>query len=166
MGIPAAGRVMMVELANLYAPIATELDASASIFREELQSDKAFIRDLCKHVDRYHGKRLRPALLLLTARACGQVRYEHRVLAAVVEMVHIATLVHDDVLDEADTRRRAATVNRLHGNEAAVLLGDYLISHAYHLCSSLESQEASRVIAHTAAIVCEGELMQVANRGN
>ena len=156
----------MVELAGLYAPIAEDLESSARIFADELQSDKPFIRDLCRHVDRYHGKRLRPALLLLVGRACGSVRYEHRVLAAVVERVHIATLVHDDVLDEADTRRRAATVNRLHGNEQAVLLGDFLFSHAYHLCSSLESQEASRVIAHTAALVCEGEMMQVANRGN
>ena len=68
--------------------------------------------------------------------------------------------------DEADTRRKAGTVNKLHGNEQAVLLGDYLFSHAYHLCSSFESQEASRVIAHTAAIICEGELTQVSNRGN
>lgn len=156
----------MVELAGLYAPIAEDLESSARIFRDELESDKAYIRDLCRHVERYHGKRLRPALLLLSGRACGRVTYEHRVLAAVVEMVHIATLVHDDVLDEADTRRRAPTVNRMQGNEAAVLLGDTLISHAYHLCSSLESQEASRVIARTAAIVCEGELLQVSQRGN
>lgn len=153
-------------LAELYAPVAADVEASAAIFRDELVSDQGFISDLCAHVARFHGKRLRPALLLLAARACGAVRPEHRVLAAVVEMVHIATLVHDDVLDEADIRRRSATVNRLWGNERAVLLGDYLISHAFHLCSSLPTPQAARMIAHTANTVCEGELMQVFHREN
>jgi octaprenyl-diphosphate synthase len=84
----------------------------------------------------------------------------------VVEMVHMATLVHDDVLDDAELRRNGATLNHLRGNEAAVLLGDYLISHSYHLCSSLESQYASRLIAHTTNQVCEGELLQIDNRNN
>src|SRR5207253_4362267 len=88
------------------------------------------------------------------------------VLATVVEMVHMATLVHDDVLDEAELRRKGATINHLRGNEAAVLLGDYLISHSYHLCSSLDSQFASRTIAHTTNQVCEGELLQIDNRNN
>jgi octaprenyl-diphosphate synthase len=81
-------------------------------------------------------------------------------------MVHISTLVHDDVLDEAELRRKGATINHLRGNEAAVLLGDYLISHSYHLCSSLDSQTASRLIARTTNTVCEGELLQIDNRNN
>jgi octaprenyl-diphosphate synthase len=109
---------------------------------------------------------LRPALLLLSARACGRVTDEHHVLAAVVEMVHMATLVHDDVLDDAEIRRGCRTLNRLEGNEAAILLGDYLISHAFHLCSSLDSQFASRTIGATTNTVCEGELMQIHHRGN
>jgi octaprenyl-diphosphate synthase len=81
-------------------------------------------------------------------------------------MIHMATLVHDDVLDEAELRRKGATINHLRGNEAAVLLGDYLISHSYHLCSSLDSQYASRLIARTTNQVCEGELLQIENRNN
>ncbi len=81
-------------------------------------------------------------------------------------MVHMATLVHDDVLDEAELRRRGATINHLRGNEAAVLLGDYLISHSFHLCSSLDSQFASRIIGKTTNEVCEGELLQIHNRNN
>jgi octaprenyl-diphosphate synthase len=81
-------------------------------------------------------------------------------------MVHMATLVHDDVLDDAELRRKGATINHLRGNEAAVLLGDYLISHSYHLCSSLGSQFASRSIARTTNEVCEGELLQIDNRNN
>ncbi|MBL8877554.1 MAG: polyprenyl synthetase family protein [Phycisphaerales bacterium] len=153
-------------LSDLYRPIAAALESSDRIFREELASDQPFLRDLCDHVARFHGKRLRPALLLLVADACGGLRSEHEVLAAVVEMVHIATLVHDDVLDEADVRRKAPTVNRLCGNEQAVLVGDYLISHSFHLCASLQSQSASRIIAATSNTVCEGEMMQVANRDN
>lgn len=156
----------MTGLASLYAPIARHFEACLGIFRDELASDQPFIDDLCRHVDQFHGKQLRPALLLLAAEACGGVRREHQVLAAVVEMVHIATLVHDDVLDEADIRRRAATVNRLWGNERAVLLGDLLFSHAYRLCSSLDSQRAAQVVAQSAITICEGEMMQVANREN
>jgi octaprenyl-diphosphate synthase len=88
------------------------------------------------------------------------------VIATVVEMVHMATLVHDDVLDDAELRRKGATINHLRGNEAAVLLGDYLISHSYHLCSSLDSQYASRLIGKTTNEVCEGELLQIDNRNN
>jgi octaprenyl-diphosphate synthase len=109
---------------------------------------------------------LRPCLVLLTGKACGEVTDAHTVIATVVEMVHMATLVHDDVLDEAELRRKGATINHLRGNEAAVLLGDYLISHSFHLCSSLDSQFASRIIGRTTNQVCEGELLQIHHRNN
>jgi octaprenyl-diphosphate synthase len=156
----------MLSLVELYSPVAEDVAQAARIFSDELVSDQPFISDLCQHVGQFHGKMLRPALVLLTGRACGELQPAHHVLAAVVEMVHIATLVHDDVLDEADIRRRAATVNRLWGNERAVLMGDLLISHAYHLCSSLDSQYAARLIARTTNTVCEGEMVQVANCDN
>lgn len=162
----ADGPVGTLRLAELYAPITAELAQSRRVLADELISDQALISDLCQHVGQFHGKLVRPALLLLAGQACGGVRPEHAVLAAVVELVHIATLVHDDVLDDADIRRRAATVNRLWGNGRAVLMGDFLYSHAFHLCSSLNSQFASRLIGQTAITVCEGEMMQVANRGN
>lgn len=158
-------RAPAARMDEIYAPIAADLQRVRAVFRQELASDQAFIDDLCRHVGQYHGKLLRPALVLLCGRACGGIRPEHHVLGAVVEMVHMATLVHDDVLDEADTRRRVETVNRMSGNERAVLLGDFLISHAFHLCSSLDSRHASRRIGATTNEVCEGELMQVANRG-
>lgn len=156
----------IVPLAELYAPIAEDIEQCQRILADELVSDQTQISDLCGHISRFHGKLLRPALLLLTGKACGELQPAHHVLAAVVELVHIATLVHDDVLDEADIRRRAATVNRLWGNERAVLMGDFLYSHAFHLCSSLQSQYAARLIGQTAITVCEGEMMQVSNRGN
>ena len=90
----------------------------------------------------------------------------HPVLAAVVEMIHTATLVHDDILDESMVRRHAATVNAEWGNETAVLLGDYLFTHAFHLAASLDSTLACRWIGRATNRVCEGEMHQVHQRGN
>jgi octaprenyl-diphosphate synthase len=153
-------------LADLYAPVADELARVERCFDDELASELPFVNDLCRRVRRYRGKMLRPTLLLLVGRACGRLCDPHTTLAAVVEMVHLATLVHDDVLDEADVRRMQPTINARHGNETAVLLGDYLISHAFHLCSSLEDQYASRLIGATTNTVCEGELMQIHHRAD
>ncbi len=156
----------MTDPVGLYEPIAERLEQVRRIFDDELATDDLFVRELCGHIARYRGKMVRPALVLLSADACGRVVPEHLVLAAVVEMVHMATLVHDDVLDEADVRRRVPTINAARGNEAAVMLGDLLISHAFHLCSSLDTTYASRLIGSTTNTVCEGELMQIRQRGN
>lgn len=153
-------------IARAYAPIRADLDHVVEVFDAELESDLPFIEQMCDTVRAYRGKLLRPGLLLLCGSAAGGVRREHHTLGAVVEMVHMATLVHDDVLDRADERRRQPTIARLSGNEAAVLLGDFLISHAYHLCSSLNDQHAARRVAATTNTVCEGELLQNAERGN
>jgi octaprenyl-diphosphate synthase len=142
------------------------LDAVEKLFNEELTSSVACVNSLVRHVSRFRGKMLRPILVLLAGKAAGKLDDAHVVLATVVEMVHMATLIHDDVLDEAELRRKGATINHLRGNEAAVLLGDYLISHSFHLCSSLDSQFASRVIGRTTNQVCEGELLQIHHRNN
>ena len=157
---------MTTSLGGLTDCIAPHLAAVDDLFQSELRSDLACVNQLVKHVLRFRGKMLRPTLTLLAGRACGELTESHVVIATVVEMVHMATLVHDDVLDEAELRRKGATINHLRGNEAAVLLGDYLISHSYHLCSSLQSQYASRAIARTTNQVCEGELLQIENRNN
>jgi octaprenyl-diphosphate synthase len=151
--------------------IAPQLHAVDRLFAQELASDLPHVNELVTHVGKFRGKMLRPMLLLLAGLAAGGggredvLTDDHVLLATVVEMVHMATLVHDDVLDGAEIRRQGATINHLRGNEAAVLLGDFLISHAYHLCSSLNTRggraaNASRLIAHTTNVVCEGELTQ------
>ena len=152
-------------LSELYQPIVGDLSVVEHIFDEEIRSALPFVNDLCGTVRSYRGKMLRPALLLLAGKAAGTMSPELHTLAAVVEMVHMATLVHDDILDEATERRKNPTICALAGNEAAVLLGDYLISHAYHLCSSLDSQYAARRVAATTNTVCEGELLQNYRRG-
>lgn len=164
---PAPSTMTMAQtLADLYQPIHDDLKIVKKTFDDELMGDLPFITELCETVRSYRGKMLRPSLLLLVAKASGGIRPVHHTLAAVVEMVHMATLVHDDVLDDANERRKQPTINTISGNEAAVLLGDYLISHAFHLCSSLHSQEASRIIGAATNTVCEGELLQNYHRGN
>ncbi|MFO0891811.1 MAG: polyprenyl synthetase family protein [Isosphaeraceae bacterium] len=153
-------------LTHLFSPIHSELAEAERIFRQELRSQFPFVQHLVDHCGDYQGKRLRPALLLLSAKACGSLTPAHPVLAAVVEMIHTATLVHDDVLDEAMIRRHAATVNAEWGNETAVLLGDYLFTHAFHLAASLDSTLACRWIGQATNRVCEGEMQQVHHRGN
>ena len=153
-------------LAELTQCIAPQLHAVDRLFSAELQSRVECVNTLVRHVSRFRGKMLRPCLVLLSGQACGGAGDAHVTIATVVEMVHMATLVHDDVLDEAELRRKGATLNHLRGNEAAVLLGDYLISHSYHLCSSLQDQFASRLIARTTNEVCEGELLQIHHRNN
>jgi octaprenyl-diphosphate synthase len=155
---------MTSSLASLTECIAPQLLAVDRMFTRELESELDCVNALVRHVSRFRGKMLRPCLVLLAGRACGELTDAHVTIATVVEMVHMATLVHDDVLDEAELRRKGATLNHLKGNEAAVLLGDYLISHSYHLCSSLDSQFASRLIARTTNQVCAGELLQINNR--
>src|SRR5688572_17186221 len=160
---------MPATLSSLVECIAPQLKAVERLFELELESDAACVNGLVRHVSRLRGKMLRPCLVLLCGRAASPEKGltdAHVTMATVVEMVHMATLVHDDVLDEAELRRKGATLNHLRGNEAAVLLGDYLISHSYHLCSSLDDQFYSRAIARTTNQVCEGELLQIQNRNN
>ncbi|MEM7683117.1 MAG: polyprenyl synthetase family protein [Planctomycetota bacterium] len=147
----------------------------AKRFSAELSSDLPCVQTLADHAEKYRGKMLRPQLVL----ACGAVfdpsalapepRQDLSIAAAVVEMIHLATLVHDDVLDDADLRRNGPTIRALQGNEAAVMLGDYLISHAYRMCTRLdrpERESVSRRMAGVTNTVCEGELLQLEHRGD
>lgn len=152
--------------ALLYGTIARDLEAVERIYAETVASRRPAIARLLEHLDHYRGKRLRPALLLLTAHACGRVTPPHHVLGAVVEMVHTATLVHDDVLDEAALRRHVPTVNAGWGNKASILLGDYLFTHAFHLTSTIGEARACELIGEATNRVCEGELHQTLQRGN
>ncbi len=154
---------------SLSRQLTSELAEVETRFTAELVSDVDCVNELVRHLERYRGKMLRPMLVFLAAQAAKPdqpIREEHRVIATTVELIHMASLVHDDILDEAELRRRGKTVNALRGNETAVMLGDYLFSHAYHLCSSLDSQPTARIIARAANTVCEGELLQLANRDN
>lgn len=152
-------------LKAVYEPIRGELEQVERLLVEELKSEFPFVEALVQHGFSLGGKRLRPALLMLSAKAVGRVTQEHIVLAAVVEMIHTATLIHDDVLDEATLRRHRRTVNAQWNNETSVLLGDYLFTHAFYLASTLDTTFACRTIGRSTNIVCEGELRQIDSSG-
>jgi len=151
---------------SVFAPIEKDLVACEAILTKTLASSQPGVDRLMEHLAHFRGKRLRPSLLLLTGRACGKVTAGHHLLAAVVEMIHTATLVHDDVLDSASVRRHAATINAGWGNQVSILLGDYLFTHAFHLTSALGDPKACLLIGEATNRVCRGELHQVCQRGN
>jgi len=130
------------------------------MLRRELQAGQANIADMLAYVADLGGKRLRPCLLLLAAKASGQTTDESIRLCVVVELVHTATLVHDDVLDEALVRRHKETVHQKWSVPASVLVGDWLFTHAYGLANKGTSTMPGRWIADAAKQVCEGEIMQ------
>lgn len=156
---------VVVPTLDLYGPIASDLEEVERILHRTLKSRYAAVAQVVEHVRHYRGKRLRPVLLLLTARACGRLTPAHPVLGAVVEMIHTATLVHDDVLDGATVRRHVPTVNARWDNQTSVLLGDYLFTHAFHLASSVDVR-ACQLIGQATNRVCEGELCQGLEQGN
>lgn len=163
-----------LELPRSFDAIAAPMeDALARVrvrFDQQLDSDLPPMQRLVEHLHKYRGKMLRPVLTVASAMAAApnppaSAITDHVITAAaVVEMIHMATLVHDDVLDESATRRGVDTVNRLHGNETAVILGDYLIAAAYHLCSQLPDPAYSLRTAAVAMTLCAGELLQLSHR--
>jgi octaprenyl-diphosphate synthase len=150
---------------NLFATIEDELAEVDRVLDETLSGYSTELTPLTEYLRHYRGKRLRPALLLLTAKACGRVMPAHHTLAAAVEMIHTATLVHDDLLDGAETRRHIQTVHEGWGNQIAVLLGDMLFSQAFTLTSTVDAR-ACRIIGEATNRVCAGELQQVLGQGN
>lgn len=156
------------QLKALVAPIASDLARMRDVVEGALSSEVPAVSDMTDHIGRFRGKQLRGALVLLTAQAKGHVssadRSELPVVAAIVELIHLATLVHDDVLDGADKRRRVASVNRRWDNQVAVLLGDYLYARAFHLSTTLRSPLTSQLLSQITQEICAGEIEQAAGR--
>ncbi|MBI3272114.1 MAG: polyprenyl synthetase family protein [Planctomycetes bacterium] len=161
---PPLGATLLVT--SLYGPIERDLEHVELRLRGDLESTYPVLERLVAHVSQFRGKRLRPALLLLSARACGEVREIHYGLGAIVELIHTATLVHDDVLDEATLRRNIESLPMRWGNEMSVLFGDYLFARAFHLAADLRSQEALDILARASEALCLGEMLQTSERWN
>ncbi len=126
------------------------------------QSHVEIIPELALHLINSGGKRLRPMLTIATAEMCGYHGDKHIKLATSVEFMHTATLLHDDVVDESDLRRGRAAARKIWGNQASVLVGDYLLGQAFKLMVETQSLEALRILSHAAAVIAEGEVMQLA----
>lgn len=164
--LPEASSAAAIAVAELYRPIAPELAQVRALYRREFEHEDPNVRVLMQCIEHYSGKMLRPALLLLAGKACGRVSQDHIVLAVVAEMIHTATLVHDDILDSALVRRGRPSINQLAGSEVSVLLGDHLFSHALELALELDNPMGARLFSRAVSRTCLGEVTQVLNRSD
>ena len=159
-------RRALVSLDFLNPAIGDDMAAVDRVLRESLRSDVALIREVANYIIAGGGKRLRPALLLLVARACGYTGRDHHVLAAAIEMIHTATLLHDDVVDESQLRRGNATANAQFGNPASVLVGDFLYSRTFQLMVGVDRMRVLAIIADATNLIAEGEVLQLIHTGD
>jgi octaprenyl-diphosphate synthase len=146
--------------------IAADMAAVNSVIRRRLDSDIALVRQVAEYIIASGGKRLRPTLLLLAAGAAGYRGPHHYELAAVIEFIHTATLLHDDVVDESELRRGRKTANAEFGNAASVLVGDFLYSRAFQMMVGVASMRVMAVLADATNTIAEGEVMQLLNVHN
>jgi octaprenyl-diphosphate synthase len=156
---PSPGR--QLDLPTIQALAAPQMAAMDALIRQRLASDVVLINQVAEYIIGAGGKRLRPMLLLLTAGALGHRGPDAHQLAAVVEFIHTATLLHDDVVDESDLRRGRQTANAVWGNAASVLVGDFLYSRSFQLMVELDRLEVMRILADTTNTIAEGEVLQL-----
>jgi octaprenyl-diphosphate synthase len=152
-----------VQLDALYALIAKDMQAVDNVIRKSLHSDVVLVRQVAEYIVQSGGKRMRPALVLLVAGAFGYQGSRHHELAAVVEFIHTATLLHDDVVDESALRRGRDTANALFGNAASVLVGDFLYSRAFQMMVDVGEMRVMQVLSDATNIIAEGEVLQLMN---
>ena len=156
---PLPGR--QLDLPAIQALAAPDMAAMDALIRQRLASDVVLINQVAEYIIGAGGKRLRPMLLLLSAGALGHAGRDAHQLAAVVEFIHTATLLHDDVVDESDLRRGRQTANAVWGNAASVLVGDFLYSRSFQLMVELDRLEVMRILADTTNTIAEGEVLQL-----
>jgi octaprenyl-diphosphate synthase len=151
---------------RFYNPIASDMQAVDAVIRERLRSDVSLIREVAEYIVDGGGKRLRPALVLLCAGALGYRGTRHHELAAVIEIIHTATLLHDDIVDESDLRRGRKTTNVLFGNAASILVGDFLYSRTFQMLVEDDDMRVMCILADATNVIAEGEAMQLMNCHN
>ncbi|HEX9432921.1 MAG TPA: polyprenyl synthetase family protein [Burkholderiales bacterium] len=146
---------------SMLAPVADDMRRVGELVGERLESDVALVRQVAQYIVAAGGKRLRPALLLLACGALGYRGEARLTLAAVVEFIHTATLLHDDVVDESQLRRGMRTANAAFGNAASVLVGDFLYSRAFQMMVEVDDMRVMRVLAEATNTIAAGEVMQL-----
>lgn len=158
--------IATLSIPPIFAPIAADMQSVDAVIRQRLHSDVVLIRQVAEYIIQSGGKRLRPALVVFCANAMGYRGVHHHELAAVVEFIHTATLLHDDVVDESDLRRGNMTANALFGNAASVLVGDFLYSRAFQMMVGVNDLRVMQVLADATNIIAEGEVLQLLNCHN
>lgn len=152
-----------MDIERIRAPIADDLQAVNALIRQQLHSDVVLINQLASYIIDSGGKRLRPVAVLLAAHVCGYSGVDHIAAAAIVEFIHTATLLHDDVVDESSLRRGRETANAIWGNQASVLVGDFLYTRAFQMMVGINSMRIMEILADTTNAIAEGEVLQLLN---
>lgn len=140
-----------------------DMEAVNAVILDRLKSDVVLINQVGHYIIGAGGKRLRPMLAVLTANALGYQGDKHHLLAAIIEFIHTATLLHDDVVDESDMRRGRETANNLFGNQASVLVGDFLYTRSFEMMCELDSMDLMNIMSNTTRVIAEGEVLQLMN---
>ena len=164
--VPAIRTAELADFAAVQALTRADMARVDTLIRARLASDVVLINQVAEHIIGGGGKRLRPMLVLLAAEACGYRGRDHVLLAAVVEFIHTATLLHDDVVDESDLRRGRKTANAVWGNAASVLVGDFLYSRSFQMMVELDRMRVMQILADTTNLIAEGEVLQLLHIGN
>ncbi|WP_404977003.1 polyprenyl synthetase family protein [Accumulibacter sp.] len=151
---------------QFYKLIESDMQAVDAVIRRSLHSEVVLVRQVAEYIVQSGGKRLRPALVLLAAGALGYRGRHHHELAAVIEFIHTATLLHDDVVDDSDLRRGRETANAMFGNAASVLVGDFLYSRAFQMMVGVNDMRVMQVLSDATNVIAEGEVLQLMNCHN
>jgi octaprenyl-diphosphate synthase len=153
-------------LNSIQSCISADIDAVNKVIQQSLYSDVVLVNQVANYIIESGGKRLRPILVLLSAGLLGPIKPAHHQLAAVVEFIHTATLLHDDVVDESAKRRGQSTANALFGNAASVLVGDFVYSRAFQMMVSVQNMRVMEILSNATNIIAEGEVLQLLNVHN
>jgi len=150
-------------LTDIQALVSEEIKATDNLILNKLASDVVLINQIGQYIINSGGKRLRPLLVLICAKACGYQGKQHLTMAAVIEFIHTSTLLHDDVVDESSTRRGNKTANEVWGNAASVLVGDFLYSRAFEMMVEPNNMQIMQIMSATTNVIAEGEVLQLLN---
>jgi len=153
----------MADIKTITQLVSDDFEATNQVIYKQLESDVALVNQLGHYIVAAGGKRLRPLLVLMVANALGYKGDKHHISAAIVEFIHTATLLHDDVVDESDRRRGRETANALFGNAASVLVGDFLYTRSFQLMVKLEKMQIMQILAETTNQIAAGEVLQLMN---
>lgn len=151
---------------SIVGPIAADMQAVDHVIRTQLHSEVALVNQIAEYIINAGGKRIRPMLVLLFARAFGYEGNAHHTLAAVVELIHTATLLHDDVVDESSMRRGRETANAMFGNSASVLVGDFVYSRSFQMMVGVDNMRVMQIMSEATNVIAEGEVLQLLNMHN
>ena len=155
-----------MDITGVFDLIRPDFDAVNALIPHQLTSDVAMVEEIGRYITESGGKRLRPLLVLLSTRSLGYPGNQHHKLAAIIEFLHTATLLHDDVVDKSDLRRGRPTANSLWGNQPSVLVGDFLYSRAFQMMVDLGSLDIMAILSEATNVIAEGEVQQLVNIGN